>query len=109
MKQLLAEVAPECRDRIVGYQVVTPADLERELSLTGGHIHHGEHGLDQLLSFRPQATCARYATPLKGLVLCGSGSHPGGGITAMGTITARVILDELGALPNGDAFSFPEN
>lgn len=88
----LAEVAPECRDRIVGYQVVTPADLERELSLTGGHIHHGEHGLDQLLSFRPQATCARYATPLEGLVLCGSGSHPGGGITcAPGELAASTM------------------
>lgn len=77
----LAGVSPTCRDRIVGHQVLTPTDLEREFSLAGGHIHHGEHGLDQLLTLRPQANCSRYVTPIDGLVLCGSGSHPGGGIT----------------------------
>ena len=88
----ITSVAPTCRDRIVGYQVVTPTDLERELSLTGGHVHHGEHGLDQLFSLRPQANCSRYTTPLEGLVLCGSGSHPGGGITcAPGQLASAAI------------------
>jgi len=77
----LSKVAPGCRERVVGHQIQAPPDLERELSLAGGHVHHGEHGLDQLLSLRPVAECSRYATPIRGLMLCGSGSHPGGGIT----------------------------
>lgn len=84
MRRVLARltaVSPSCADRIVGHELLTPADLEREYRLTGGHLHHGEPGLDQLASLRPAASCARYRTPLDGLFLCGSGSHPGGGIT----------------------------
>lgn len=77
----LSKFSPSCSDRIVGHVVQTPADLERDLLLTGGHVHHGEHGLDQMFSLRPHSRCARYGTPITGLWLCGSGSHPGGGIT----------------------------
>ncbi len=88
----LSKVAPSCRDRIVGHQLLTPVDLERDFGTSGGHIHHGEQALDQLLSLRPQARCARYATPISGLYLCGSGSHPGGGISsAPGMLAAQAI------------------
>ena len=73
----LASVAPTVRDRITGHELLTPIDLEQRYGLTGGHIHHGEHALDQLFWLRPAASCARYATPLHGLYLGGSGSHPG--------------------------------
>ncbi|MHC5066003.1 MAG: phytoene desaturase family protein [Planctomycetota bacterium] len=88
----LSMVAPSCRDRILGHQLLTPEDLEREFGVSGGHVHHGEHGLDQLLSLRPHARCARYTTPVAGLYLCGSGSHPGGGISAApGMLAAQAI------------------
>lgn len=79
----LARYAPSVTDRIVARQVLTPADLEAEFGLTGGHLHHGEHALDQLLSLRPAASCAHATTPIEGLLLGGSGSHPGGGITGL--------------------------
>jgi len=73
--------------------VLTPADLERRYRLTGGHIHHGEHALDQLLFMRPTVDCAEYTTPVRGLFLGGSGSHPGGGVTcAPGALAARAVL-----------------
>lgn len=88
----IAELAPAVEEAIVGHEVLTPADLEARHGVTGGHLHHGEHALDQLL-LRPIAECARYATPLDGLFLCGSGSHPGGGLTcAPGALAARAIL-----------------
>lgn len=81
---------------IVARQVLTPVDIESKYGVTGGHICHGEHGLDQLL-VRPSRTCARYATPIDGLYLCGSGSHPGGGITcAPGFIAAKTVLEGRG-------------
>ena len=83
--------APGIAQSIVSSEVLSPADLKRRYGLTGGHIHHGEHALDQLL-IRPVPECARYATPISGLFLCGSGSHPGGGITcAPGALAAGVI------------------
>ncbi|MEE9296528.1 MAG: NAD(P)/FAD-dependent oxidoreductase [Phycisphaerae bacterium] len=89
----LSRYAPEVRSAIVGCEVLSPADLEQRYGLTGGHIHHGEHGLDQLL-VRPCPECARYGTPIAGLYLCGSGSHPGGGLTcAPGANAASVIIN----------------
>jgi phytoene dehydrogenase-like protein len=77
---------------VVGRQVLVPVDLERRYGLHGGHLHHGEHSLDQLL-VRPAPECVRYRTPLPGLWLCGSGSHPGGGLTcAPGELAARAML-----------------
>lgn len=79
-------------DSIVGREILSPVDLEERYGLTEGHIYHGEHAIDQLI-IRPVPSCARYETPIPGLYLCGSGSHPGGGITcAPGALAARVIL-----------------
>jgi phytoene dehydrogenase-like protein len=84
--------APGIRDSIVGMEVLSPVDLEERYGLTEGHIYHGEHFVDQLIT-RPIPSCAKYTTPVKGLYLCGSGSHPGGGITcAPGSMAAREIL-----------------
>ncbi len=91
---VLSDYAPGIRDLIVGREVLSPADLESRYGVTGGHLLHGEQGLDQLL-VRPTPECARYATPIPGLYLCGSGSHPGGGLTcAPGALAARAILAE---------------
>jgi phytoene dehydrogenase-like protein len=64
----------------VAREVLSPVDLEKRYGLVQGHILHGEHALDQLI-LRPTQDCTRYHTPIKGLYLCGGGSHPGGGIT----------------------------
>jgi phytoene dehydrogenase-like protein len=84
---------PEARAKLVAMETLTPADLERGYGLTGGHLHHGEQALDQLLFMRPTPETARYATPLPGLFLGGSGSHPGGGLTGMpGWLGAAAVL-----------------
>ena len=81
---------------VQGRQVFTPADLEQEYALTGGHIFHGEPAIDQLLSMRPVLGWARYATPIPGLFLCGSGTHPGIGLTGgSGQNAAREIAAQL--------------
>ncbi len=88
----LSSYVDDLEASIVAREVLTPVDIEMRYSVTGGHTYHGEHGLDQLL-VRPARQCARYATPISGLYLCGSGSHPGGGITcAPGFIAANTIL-----------------
>ncbi|MEQ8768432.1 MAG: NAD(P)/FAD-dependent oxidoreductase [Planctomycetota bacterium] len=90
---VLAEHAPKLKERIVARQVLSPADLEGEYGLTGGHLYHGEHALDQLLFLRPVIDCAHYTTPIEGLILGGSGSHPGGGLTgAPGWLAAGTLL-----------------
>ncbi len=92
----LAEFAPELPSLIEGREVITPLDLERTYGLTGGHIFHGELALDQLFTMRPLLDWAQYRTPLKGLYLCGSGTHPGTGLTgASGANAAREIGKEL--------------
>jgi phytoene dehydrogenase-like protein len=69
--------------------------MEREYSLTGGNIFHGDMTLDQLFFMRPVAGWAKYRTPLQGLYLCGSGTHPGGGVMgAPGYNAAREILSD---------------
>ncbi len=91
---VLEAYAPRLREQIVGRRVSSPADLERRFALTGGHLHHGEHALDQL-AVRPTPECARYSTPYPGLYLGGSGSHPGGGLTcAPGALAAGAVLAE---------------
>ena len=73
--------------------MITPLDLEQNYGLTGGHIHHGELALDQLFTMRPTLGWADYRTPIAGLYLCGSGTHPGNGLTgASGRNAAREIL-----------------
>jgi len=81
---------PGSAARIVAKRVQTPADLEQSLGLEGGHIFHGEVGLDQILSFRPHPRLAHYTTDIDGLVLGGAGMHPAGGLTcAQGVLAAR--------------------
>lgn len=83
---------PGLSENVVGIEVLSPLDFEERYSLTEGHIYHGEHFVDQLVT-RPIPNCSRYATPVSGLYLCGSGSHPGGGITCgPGSMAANVIL-----------------
>lgn len=92
--EALERVAPGTKDRIVACEVLTPADIERRYGLSGGHVAHGEHALDQLLFMRPTRALARYATPVRGLYLGGSGSHPGGGVTGQpGRLAAEAILE----------------
>ncbi|MGQ0763968.1 MAG: phytoene desaturase family protein [Acidobacteriota bacterium] len=94
----LSAYAPNLKELIVGRQVLTPLDLERTYGLSGGHIHHGEMSLDQLFAFRPVIGYARYRTPIAGLYLCGSGTHPGGGVTgAPGFNASREILKDFKA------------
>jgi phytoene dehydrogenase-like protein len=89
----LSKYAPGVDKLILQRQILTPVDLERRFGLTGGHIFHGEHALDQLYAFRPVLGWARYRTPIKGLYLCGSGTHPGGGITgAPGLNASRTFI-----------------
>jgi phytoene dehydrogenase-like protein len=90
---VLEEVAPGTGDKIIEREVLAPPDIEERYGMKGGHIHHVEHALDQLLFMRPAAAVAHYATPIGGLFLCGSGSHPGGGVSGQpGALAARTIL-----------------
>ncbi len=92
--EALERVAPGTRERIVAREVLSPFDIADRYGLTGGHVHHGEHALDQLLFMRPTPALARYATPIEGLYLGGSGSHPGGGVTCgPGALAAQAILE----------------
>jgi phytoene dehydrogenase-like protein len=77
---LIEEYVPNIRAIIEHCQVLTPLDLERRFGITGGNIFHGEMSLDQMFVMRPVAGWARYRTPIRGLYLCGSGAHPGGGV-----------------------------
>jgi phytoene dehydrogenase-like protein len=92
---LIEEYAPGFRDLIIDKQVLTPLDLERRFGLTGGNIFHGEMSLDQMFVMRPVAGSARYRTPIPNLYLCGSGTHPGGGVMgAPGYNAAHQILKD---------------
>ena len=86
-------LAPNFRRSIVARQILSPLDLERDFGLTGGDIFHGALGLDQLWSARPVLGFGSYRGPLAGLYMCGSGTHPGGGVTGLpGHNAAREIL-----------------
>ncbi len=85
--------APGIRQSVLGSELLTPADIERIHGVTGGHWHHAEMAVDQMLMMRPTYEAAQYKTPLPGLYLCGAGCHPGGDLTgAPGFIAAREIL-----------------
>jgi phytoene dehydrogenase-like protein len=91
--------APGFAAGVIGRQVLSPLDLERQFGLLGGDIFHGALTLNQLFSARPMLGHADYRGPLKGLYHCGSGAHPGGGVTgAPGHNAARVILSDHRAL-----------
>ncbi|MCI0348590.1 MAG: NAD(P)/FAD-dependent oxidoreductase [Acidobacteriales bacterium] len=92
----LAEYAPDLPNLILQGQVITPADLEQNYGMTGGHIFHGELALDQVYAMRPLLGWARYRTPIRRLYLCGAGTHPGIGLTGgSGANAAREILKDL--------------
>jgi len=89
----IAERAPNIRDIILHRQVLTPLDIEREYGLSEGNIFQGELSLEQLFFNRPVPGWARYKTPIAGLWMCGSATHPGGGIMgAPGRIAALELL-----------------
>jgi phytoene dehydrogenase-like protein len=93
--ETIAEHAPNIKKLIVGRQVLTPLDLEREFGLTQGNIFQGELSLEQLFFLRPVPGWAYYRTPIDNLYMCGSATHPGGGIMgAPGRIASQVILKE---------------
>lgn len=92
---LIEEYAPGFKNSILHRQVLTPLDLEQTYGLTQGHIHHAEMALDQISFMRPFPGWARYGTPIENLYLCGSGTHPGGGITGLpGYYAAKRILNK---------------
>ena len=89
----LSRYCPEVRDLVVGSETLTPADLADEYGLSEGNLMHVEHAPDQLLFMRPTIECGSHNTPIEGLFLCGSGAHPGGGVTgAPGLLGARALL-----------------
>ena len=94
--QTLAQYASDLPGKILAHQLLTPLDLENIFGLTGGHPFHGELALDQIFTMRPLLNWARYRTPIKSLYLCGSGTHPGNGLTgASGQNAAREILRDF--------------
>ena len=94
----LETYAPGLGEQVVGHELLTPVDLEEVYGLPGGHLHHGEHGLDQLWLARPGAQLAEYCTPIEGLYLGASSSHPGGGITCRpGVLAAEAVLKHDGS------------
>jgi phytoene dehydrogenase-like protein len=86
------EYAPNFRDSVIERQVLTPYDLEQRFGLIGGNIFQGEMSLDQLFSFRPTTELAGYKTPVQGLYLCGSGTHPGGGVMGIPGLNASKVV-----------------
>jgi len=92
---VIEQYAPNIRDVIEQVQILTPQDLEKEFSITGGNIFHGAMSLGRLFSLRPIPGFADYRTPIKNLYLCGAGTHPGGGVMgACGYNAAREILKD---------------
>jgi phytoene dehydrogenase-like protein len=92
----LSDYAPDLKRLIIARRVLTPLDLEMTYGFRGGHIHHGEMSIDQFFTFRPVIGSAQYRAPIKGLYLCGAGTHPGSGLTgASGMNASREVLREL--------------
>jgi phytoene dehydrogenase-like protein len=89
----LTKYMPDIEQRIIASELLTPADIESEFHMTGGHWHHAELTLDQFLFVRPVNGAAQYRMPIDGVYLCGAGTHPGGGVSgAAGRNAARSIL-----------------
>lgn len=92
----LAAYSPNLANLVEAAHVITPVDLEETYGYTGGHIFHGELALDQIFTMRPVLDWARYQSPVRGLFLCGNGTHPGNGLTgASGANAAKEIIHEL--------------
>lgn len=91
----VCEYSPNLQPAIVGRQIHSPQDIEQKLNMLGGDIFHGKLSLDQIFSLRPVGGYADHRMPLKGLYLCGSGAHPGGGVTGIpGRNAAQVMLKD---------------
>jgi phytoene dehydrogenase-like protein len=89
----IGEYAPNFKGSVIERQVLTPYDIEQRFGLVGGNIFQGEMSLDQLFSFRPAPGLSDYRTPIEGLYLCGSGTHPGGGVMGIpGLNASRVAI-----------------
>ena len=92
----MSKYAPNFERAVIAAQILSPLDLERRFGMVDGDIFHGALTLDQLFSARPRLGYADYRLPLAGLYLCGSGAHPGGGVTgAPGHNAAREIVHDL--------------
>lgn len=90
---VIEDYAPGFKNSVLHRQVLTPLDLEESYSLTGGHLYHSEMALDQIFFLRPVPGWSRYHTPIDNFFLCGSGTHPGGGITGLpGYYAAKTII-----------------
>ena len=93
---VLERHAPGIGGLVEATAVLTPAAIEREYGLAGGHLYHAEPALDQFFAWRPVIGLARHRLGVRGLYLCGAGAHPGGGITGgPGRNAAREILRDL--------------
>jgi phytoene dehydrogenase-like protein len=92
----LGAYAPNLASIVEAAHVITPLDLETTYGFTGGHVFHGEQALDQMFTMRPVLDWAKYRTPVRGLFLCGNGTHPGNGLTgASGANAVKEIIHEL--------------
>ncbi|MEP5566358.1 MAG: NAD(P)/FAD-dependent oxidoreductase, partial [Halioglobus sp.] len=95
---VLERYAPDIRSHVVASELLTPQDLEQEFGMTGGHWHHGELSLDQVMMMRPFHGANQYGTQVAGLYLCGAGAHPGGGVMGLaGLNAAKEIIKRGGA------------
>jgi phytoene dehydrogenase-like protein len=91
----IAAYAPDLRAKIAHAELLTPADIEREMRISGGHWHHGELAFDQFLMLRPVPGAAQYAMPVDGLYMCGASCHPGGGVMGTpGRLAAEAVLEK---------------
>jgi phytoene dehydrogenase-like protein len=98
--EVLFRYAPNLREHILERVIITPKDLERDYGLTGGNIFHGAMFFDQLFNNRPTPELADYRTPVADYYLCGSGTHPGGGVMgANGHNAAQVVIADLNGTP----------
>ncbi len=95
VRDMIEEYAPGFKNLVLHRHIVTPLDLEEQFGMTGGNIFHGEMSADQLFFLRPVPGWAKYRTPIRGLYLCGAGTHPGGGVMAApGHNAAREFLND---------------
>ena len=94
--ETVAAHAPNLKAAIVGRQIKSPLDIERDLNMLGGDIFHGKLALDQIFALRPVGGYADHRMPIEGVYLCGSGAHPGGGVCGIpGKNAARIIVKDL--------------
>ncbi len=95
--QTISTYAPDIAQHVVASELLTPVDLEREFHMKGGHWHHGEISLDQVMMMRPFPGATQYGTEVGGLYLCGAGSHPGGGVMGLAGRNAAQEIIKRGA------------